>query len=269
MAAVNPAFNANIEVQFYFENLPSGVLGGATPVYPAVVPSNGLTNHVVAFDNIKNNNDSNAGAKDIVISMQALVSEANWYYGSDPGLIGSAQDDFESTMVHEIIHSIGWLESMDQNGSSGSGNPNAWNTFDQYLGDGTSTFLNTTTFTLDTAAFQANVVEGTGAIPPNGTGLYFHGPQAMAANGGNPPPMYSPTTYSPGSSVSHLDTDFCTSSILVMEHAAASGTTSRTIQPLEFAILQDIFGVPVPEPSTALLLFGGSSLLFIRRRRYS
>ena len=268
LAAVNPAYTATIDVQFHFSNLPSGVLGGASIIYPTSTPTvDGINYETVSYDKIKTNTDGNGAAADVVIEMQALTSEANWFYGTDPNLIGGTQDDFESTMIHEIVHSIGWSESMNAAGSNGLAT-NSWGMYDSFLGDGATTFLNTTTLNLDTTNFANNVTEGTGSIPPNGTGLYFHGPQAMAANGGNPVPLYSPTTYAPGSSVSHLDTDFYTSSDFVMEHEAAAGTHSRTIQPLELAILRDIYGVAVPEPSAFLFLSLLGVLGCTRRRSW-
>ena len=56
----------------------------------------------------------------------------------------------------------------------------------------------------------------------------------------NPVPLYSPTTFSPGSSVAHLDDDFFTSSALLMEAATGPGLGTRTLDSREVGILKDI-----------------------------
>ena len=271
-----------IDVQLHFNNLGAGVLGAATPVYPAAAPgSNGINWHVVPWSKIKGLGDANGSSADIQVEMNSIFS---WYYDFDPGdttqanpgnPITGSQSDFHSTMIHELVHSIGWLESMDQNGNPGSGQ-NSWGVYDQWVGDHTSTFLNTTTFALDTTGFMNNVEGGTGTQPPSpSTGLYFHGTHVQAANGGNPVPLYSPTIYQGGSSVSHWDTDYFQggnnpsnpNDFSLMNHAGSSGAEGvvRSFNNLDIAMLQDIF--QVPEPNSALLVLIGGALMFVRRRQ--
>ena len=85
--------------------------------------------------------------------------------------------------------------------------------------------------------------------------IYFHGPNAVNVNGGNPLQVYSPPTYSPGSSISHLnDPD------LVMYYAVAAGEEKRSYSSIELAILMDLGWdltaeglLAIPEPNTVYL----------------
>ena len=122
------------------------------------------------------------------------------------------------------------------------------------------------TFALDGTRWNAASVGGTG-----GNGLFFNGANAMAANGGNPVNLYSPTTWADGSSGSHLDTDFYTgASENMMNHEASAleGLDIREYTAIELGILRDIgYTQLVPEPSSTLMILLGAGSLLVRRRR--
>ena len=62
---------------------------------------------------------------------------------------------------------------------------------------------------MDIASWDVAVIGGAG-----NSGILWLGPNATAANAGNPVPLYTPTTYTDGSSISHLDDDFFTTQVL-------------------------------------------------------
>ena len=37
-----------------------------------------------------------------------MIQGWNWYAGADPTQIGAGQYDFETTMLHELGHALGW-----------------------------------------------------------------------------------------------------------------------------------------------------------------
>ncbi len=86
-------------------------------------------------------------------------------------------------------------------------------------------------FTWDTA-FDANLTGGDG-------GLYFAGPNAVAAYGG-PVPVYTPAEFS-NSAVAHLDDDtFTGANQQLMNAFSGTGPRLRTLSPIELGILKDI-----------------------------
>lgn len=178
--------------------------------------------------------------------------------------------DFISTAAHELLHTVGFLSDIAQNGNDPGGNtpgnPGNWSPFDQFVADSSGTLISS--FALDGSRWNAASIGGTGTTPAT-NGLYFNGANATAANGGNPVPLYSPNPWEDGSSGSHLD-DFYFSGAnqLLMNAASEPGQGIRTVSAIERGILADIGYVNiVPEPSSSLLLFSSFMGIFLRRRR--
>ncbi|MBT0959896.1 PEP-CTERM sorting domain-containing protein [Denitromonas sp. IR12] len=123
-------------------------------------------------------------------------------------------------------------------------------------------------FTLNQGAWDAASVGG--ASPAEG--MFFYGANAMAANGGNPVGLYSPTTWEGGSSVSHLDTDNPALEAMMMTHAGPDGPSPRVFSAIEVGVLTDLgftAVTPVPEPETYAMLLAGLGMVGwqVRRRR--
>lgn len=182
--------------------------------------------------------------------------------------------DLQSTAIHELTHTLGFSSSITQAGGSSwgdpGGTPSSWNPFDQYVADSTGSIIDGSTFALSLSRWNTASIGGTGGS----NGLFFNGLNAMLANGGNIVPLYSPTTWSEGSSVSHLDTDFFTgANQQVMNHAStiADGLDIRSLSPIELGVLQDIGYslIAVPEPGTMCLAAFGSIFAIAKRRRRS
>lgn len=169
--------------------------------------------------------------------------------------IGAGEFDFKSTMLHELLHAMGFSHTVEQDGSSAcsqaAGNPAAFNPYDRYLGDTTGLIIDQTTFVLNGTRWGSVVTGGTG-----NAGVLWQGPQGVAANGTAGIPLFSPTTYSGGSSVSHLDDNFFTTQALLMESATGPGPGTRTLSNIEVGILKDIGYTNVTNtPSSASRIF--------------
>lgn len=179
--------------------------------------------------------------------------------------------DFKSVMSHELLHAIGFLSDISESGTDSWGSPlgeeSGWVPFDQFVSDSAGSLIDDTTFKIDVDRWNTASLGGTG----ESNGLFFNGANAMAANGGKPVNLYSPHSWEEGSSGSHLDTDFFTSDVLMMEHAAGQGQRPRTLSAIEIGILKDIGFTnisAVPEPSTiAAIALGALGLLYMNRRR--
>ncbi len=200
----------------------------------------------------------------------------NWNFEDftwNPGsVIPPTEFDLVSTAAHELLHAVGFSSDIAQNGNDPGGNtpgnPGNWAPFDRYIADSTGSIINPTSFILDGARWNAASIGGTGTTPAS-DGLYFNGPAAVAANGGNPVPLYSPNPWEDGSSGSHLDDFFFSgANQLLMNSASEPGPGIRTISPIEIGMLFDGGYLNIiPEPSAALLVLGSTALVFVRRRR--
>ena len=119
----------------------------------------------------------------------------SWYYGTD-GNTPASQYDLMTVVLHEICHGLNFSGSMRYSGGIGY-----WgsypNIYDVFMKDGSGTQL------IDTGTFPKYSIALGSALTSND--IWFHGTQAMAANGGQRVKMYTPSTWSSGSSYSHLD----------------------------------------------------------------
>lgn len=180
----------------------------------------------------------------------------SWDYDDD---VAGGSFHFRTVAMHELLHAFGFSSFINANGTGQGSNSLTWSFFDQFLTDASGNRL----------VSAGGVYQG-GSILTDGVGgdVFFSGAAAMAEYGGRVP-IYSPTTYVEGSSLSHLDTDFFTSTAYIMEHAITSGVMIAGLSSLELAILTDLGYSVIPEPSTYALLFGAGALVVAawRRRR--
>ena len=154
----------------------------------------------VVQQKIQDGTDANGTAAD---------GQIDWNFGYSWALgnsVAGNQYDFQSTAMHELLHSFGFLSVVD---SAGNNTGTNWTTFDKFVVAKTS---NGTTFPIDHTTpyawdptYNTNLTGGAGGSNPGAGGLYFGGPNAEAAYGGQPVPLYTPKPWEPGSSMSHLD----------------------------------------------------------------
>ncbi len=152
----------------------------------------------VALANALNGADLNTGVGDINANFNS--NRSDWYFGTD-GQTPSNMYDLESVVLHELGHGLGFLGTMDVTAGSGSWglgtNPEFPTGFDRSTVNGSNQSL------INTALFPnpSNAL-GTQLVSNN---VFFNGTNAVAGNGGVKPKLYSPTTWSSGSSISHFD----------------------------------------------------------------
>jgi len=244
-------YSATIDIQVKSEdNSASTTLASAgSNICPSAYTPGFATSDVV-MNEILTGSDCNGGSFDGVVNV-------NWGSGYSTSATASGVPsnmfDFQSTMTHELLHAVGFLSSISQNGQDGFGKTAAgdWGPFDKHVANSAGFLIDRMSFDISAAAYSAAVVGGAGT-----GGLSFNGPNAMAANGGNPVYLYTPVAYEEGSSGSHLDDQFYNSKFM-MEAATTQGPGIRDIGLVEQGILRDIGYTnltAVPEPSGFLFL---------------
>lgn len=156
----------------------------------------------------------------------------NWNFSSSPAV--SPQYDFQSVLLHELTHGLGFASLSDNTGTSrffSQLSTKTYTIFDTLLRRRTG---NVTLFSGSPPTFQV------GASNLTSNDLSFAGSEAGQAYQPNPAPgIYAPSIFSQGSSLSHWDTNNIVGGA-VMEHAIASGENHRAYSAVDLGALRDI-----------------------------
>lgn len=193
-----------VTVNADFGPLGPGILGGASGnvIIGAASPIPNVWYPSALYDQFAG---SDVFGTDINITFSSTF---DWYFGLD-GCPGPGQFDFVTVVLHELGHGLGFFGSefvLQDLFAPGVGLGCFGFSFDgvtwyPYIYD---TFLFNTAFGIDLSIFDPTFcVTGLDQFWTNNS-LVFTGPNTVACNGG-PAPIYSPTTYSGGSSGSHFD----------------------------------------------------------------
>jgi hypothetical protein len=185
-----------IKVDADFADLPTDVLGEAGP---SAAYSRGGVLYVSALaDAIAGTDVSQqfAGAPSEDIDAQfSSDPSADFYYGTD-GAPPAGEVDFESVVLHELGHGLGFLGSMEVKKGVGSYTTNYPLSYDDHAYTAASGGVQLVSMPSGTAALAAVLQSGS---------VYWGGPVAQAADDGARPRLFAPATWEDGSSFSHLD----------------------------------------------------------------
>lgn len=176
-----------------------GVLGGAGPSdfwsdFPGAPVAH--TWYPIALANKLAGKDLDPAKADIDASFNSAFPA--WYFGTD-GNPPWNQYDFESVVLHELGHGLGFYGSMEVAGGvgswgSGTGDPMI---FDRFAVNGSGqSLLDSTLFPNGSSSLMVQLTSGN---------VFFKGSHAVAANHAQPPKLYAPNPWKQGSSYSHLD----------------------------------------------------------------
>lgn len=208
-----------------------------------------------AFANALAGKDLDKANPEIIVQVN---SAAPWNTRGD-GSPNVSEYDLESVFIHEIGHGIGFLSNDAYDPYFGLGSLDQPTPFDAYL----QTSDNRRLADLPTPSREL----GTALT----TSLVWSGPNAIKANGGVMPKMYTPSRYESGSSTSHLDeATFAQSGInAVMTPSLDPGELFREPGPLLLAMMEDMRAKPpaglatdLPQsPRNAQAFTGDSSAL--------
>jgi len=150
----------------------------------------------------------------------------NWATGDS---VAYGEYDLQSVAMHELLHALGFLSYVN---APGDNTGTSWTVFDGYLVNSNGTRVIGSNFAWN-STYNPNLTGTNG-------GIYFGGPDAVAAYG-QLVPLYTPSPWSSGSSLSHLnDRVFAAGNRKLMNAQVASGLGIRVLSPVELGILADI-----------------------------
>jgi hypothetical protein len=131
--------------------------------------------------------------------------------------------------MHELLHTLGFLSYVD---APGANSGTSWTVFDSFLVNSSGTKLIGSDFTWN-PTYDGNLTGGNG-------GIYFGGPDAVAAYGAVVP-LYTPSPWASGSSLSHLnDRAFAGVNRKLMNAQVGSGLGIRVLSAAELGVLADL-----------------------------
>ena len=185
-----------ITVDATFQPLGPGVLGSAGPSFvfrDFTGAPQSSTFYVDAIANKRHGSQLNS-APDIVANFSSSFS--NWYFGTD-GNTPSGQYDFKTVVLHELGHGLGFLGAGQVSGGLGTvrtGSPAFPISYDRFTEDAPGRRL--VTFGNNTATLAAKL---------QNNNVWFDSVNVRNANNGNRAKLYAPSSFSSGSSYSHLN----------------------------------------------------------------
>ena len=172
-------------------------------------------------------NDSLAG--DIVLKIN---TDINWYLGTD-GSAPSFQYDLVTVVIHELIHGLGFFDTMSADASTGSWGvaslPVIYDTF--IKNSAGSRLTDTLKFANPSVELKTELTSGQ---------LFFDGPLLRKVNSGERVRIFAPSTYDPGSSISHLDEDSTPDTSALMTPYIDRGEAIHNPGRLTMAMLGDM-----------------------------
>ncbi len=188
----------------------------------------------------------------------SITSNAPWYYGTD-GICPARSFDLVSVILHEMGHGLGFVSGNYYEPFSGFGRVDQPTPFDAYaqLPDGRRL-----------ADMPSPSLEAGNAMTSD---LFWSGENAIKANNGIKPKLYTPSIYEAGSSISHLDEATFSKSVdnAVMTPNLDSGEVFHLPGPLVLAMFEDMrqkppagvaAGTPQP-PQNVKALIGDKSAI--------
>ncbi|MBI5800682.1 MAG: hypothetical protein HZA92_08155 [Verrucomicrobia bacterium] len=186
-----------VRVKAAFTNLGTGTVGsggtigytnnfGSTnPKYKANVDyTTTLANHVAGRELFSVNT--------LAVNFNTNAAITFNYSTNDSAPLGSGQESLFTTVVHELIHGMGFVNYINAANGSFDGFPTAYDTF--IVEDNGN------------PVSYAGLTDAQRLVAITNNNLFWNGPLGVAGNNGVRPKLSAPAPYSASSSIAHLDT---------------------------------------------------------------
>ena len=238
----------SIAIEARFEEMAPTILGSSNVPWYVWGFTGSVANrwYPIALANKIYGSDLKPDLPDMILRFNTLFA-TTYYYGLD-GDTPLNKTDFISTVMHEIIHGLGFASWIYRN----EGGLGAWDDgvrsfiSDPYLYNGSNNQL------INTLLFPNPSLELLGQM--TGKNVYFTGPKAIAANGGSPPKIFAPSYYLGGSTLKHWDEMYDNTGNALMTYSQGAGESLHSPGPLTLGLLEDIGWTvaSLPGPSLAI-----------------
>jgi len=185
------------------------------------------TYYASSLANALSGTDLGPGYYDMHITYNTNFS---WYFGTDANPVSGTMD-FVTVAAHEIAHGLNFSGSATYSGGTGSFGIDGYPmVYDIFMRDGSGNLL--TSYSSPSTALGVLLTSDN---------LWFHGSNAMAANSDSRVKIYAPTSWSSGSSYSHLDYNTFASTVNnMMVYAITYGTANHNPGPVTTGLLKDL-----------------------------
>jgi hypothetical protein len=182
-----------VNIQAIWDSLPPNILAQSSP-YEVVHDFSGAPvanrQYAIALANQLAGQDLNPAAPDMVVK---FAEDTPWFLGLD-GQVPDGTYDMVTVAMHEMAHGLGYLGSANHNGNSGFlGFQGVPFIYDHHVEESDQSSI--LDYTSGTVAL-GNALES--------DGLYWGGPNGIAANDIGRPRLYAPSNWAAGASYSHL-----------------------------------------------------------------
>ncbi len=262
--------NQPIVINACWQNLgASGPLGVGQPVsavdftnaplagklYPVALANQLALSDLNNSDSVDHDGDNSDADAEIIIAFNNNGA-VNWYFGTD-GNPPAGKTDFVTTALHEVAHGLGFAATLlantggvdicdTGNGNDGQG---CWGMgtgqpaiYDYFVENSAGESL------INIALFGNPSVDLKTQL--TGGNIYFNGPLAKAANGGNRPKLFAPNPFQIGGSIVHLDSGTPAPNQLMTPYA---GGARHHPGPVALAMLKDMGWSAVDLPPVTLV----------------
>jgi len=215
--------------------LDPGVLGSAnTTTYQANFKNAPLRNiwYPIALAERIAGENLNGDSPDIVANFSSTIE---WYFGTD-GNPPSDRFDLVSIVLHELGHGLGFVAIRNFNTADNTYTYGANGIPDIYTSrmvDGSGNSLTNPTFYTNGSIILGNAVTN--------NDLFFNGPTTNTAASSNiGSELHAPRTYTPGSSIAHLDNLYDGGPNALMTSSVDAGVATHNPGPIALAMLNDM-----------------------------
>lgn len=215
--------------------------GSTNPKYqPNVDYTTTLANHVAGRELVATNT--------LAVNFNTNPAINYNYNTNDSAPLGGGQESLFTTVVHELIHGMCFINYINPANGSFDGHPTAYDTF--IVQDNN----NPVSYT--------NLSDADRLIAITNNNLFWNGPLGVAGNAGVRPQLAAPASYSESSSIGHLDTTtFDPLGLLLLPRDSSLVQAQVALVALERGMLYDMGFTPARPQVISIATSGGNHII--------